>query len=154
MSTKKGLNQVVIGNFYDSEQYYAPNPTQKKGGVMRYFFTGDDCSVSLHMIPAGTPAAPEHAHPHEQFLIVPQGDGVALVDGEEYDGEEGFFAYCPAGVPHGYDASQARQVCWNLDIFFPERLEYEQENFFRLLAQGKNPMAEPEACMITKDTEL
>ena len=145
--SKKGINQIVVGNFYNSEEYYCPNP-DKKFGTMRYFFTGDNCSVSLHMIPAGAPRAPEHSHVHEQFLLVPQGDGKALVDGVVYDAEPGFFAYCPSGVPHGYDASEASYCCWNLDIFYPERLEYEKDNYFRLLAQGKKPME----TQITKDT--
>lgn len=146
--SKKGINQVEVGNFYDSEKYYCPNI--KKNGAMRYFFTGDDCSVALHMVPAKTPCGPEHHHPHEQFLLVPQGDGKAIVDGVVYDAEPGFFAYCPSNIPHGYDASEATYDCWNLDIFFPERLEYEEENYWRLIAQGKNPME----TMITKDTEV
>lgn len=150
MSSKKGLNQVKIGNFYNSEEYYYPNP-EKMAGVQRYFFTGDDCSVSLHMIPAKMPTAPEHKHPHEQFLIVPQGDGKPIINGKVYeDAEPGFFAYCPSNVPHGYDTSEATYTCWNLDIFYPERLEYEKDNYFRLMAQGKDPMNE----MITKDTKL
>lgn len=146
--SKMHMNQVVVGNIYNSEEYYCPNP-KKKRGVMRYFFTGDSCSVALHMIPAGSPRAPEHTHVHEQFLLVPQGDGKAIVDGVTYDSEPGFFAFCPPNIPHGYDASEATYCCWNLDIFYPERLEYEKDNFFRLMAQGADPMK----VQITKDTK-
>lgn len=148
MSSKKGLNQVKIGNFYNSEEYYSPNP-EKLPGVMRYFFTGDDCSVALHMGPPGRPRGPEHSHPHEQFLVVPQGDGKVTIDGKAYDTEPGSFVYLPSELPHSYDTSEATYTCWNLDIFYPERLEYDKENYFRLIAAGKDPMT----TMITKDTE-
>jgi quercetin dioxygenase-like cupin family protein len=145
---KMGLNQIEIGNFYNSEEYYHPAPENK--GVMRYFFTGDDLSVALHMISPKMKNFGEHRHPHEQFLIVPQGDGKAIVDGVVYDDTEpGFFVYCPPNVPHGYDASEATYTCWNLDIFYPERLEYEKDNCLRILASGKKPME----VMITKDTK-
>jgi hypothetical protein len=146
--SKMGINQVKIGNIYNTEEYYCPEPEKKKG-VMRYFFTGDDCSVALHMIPPKLKPLPEHKHPHEQFLIVPQGDGKALINGEEYDSEPGFFAYIPSDIPHGYDTSEATYTCWNFDIFYPERLEYEEDNYFRIMAQGKNPMD----VMITKETK-
>ena len=146
--SKMNLNQVVIGNFYNSEEYYCPNPA-KKQGVMWYFFTGDSCSVALHMLPPKMPRGPEHAHPHDQFLLDPQGDGKVLIYGKEYDSEPGFFAYVPGDLPHGYDTSEATYTCWNLDVFAPERLEYEKDNFFRLMAQGKNPME----TMITKDSK-
>lgn len=145
---KMGLNQVAIGNFYNTEKYFNPS-TDPNRKTMRYFFTGDNCSVALNMIPPKTSKNPEHHHPHEQFLLVPQGDGKVLIDGKEYDSEPGFFAYFPPEVPHGYDASGASYTCWNLDIFYPERLEYEKDNFFRLLASRKNPMD----VMITKDTK-
>lgn len=147
--SKMNINQVVVGNFYNSEEYFSLNPAKKRG-VMRYFFTGDNCTACLNMIPPKLPRLPEpeHVHPHEQFLLVPQGDGKVLIDGVEYDSEPGFFAFIPSGVPHGYDASKASYCCWNLDIFYPERLEYEKDNYFRLLAQGKDPMT----TQITKET--
>ena len=145
---KKSLNQIQIGNIYNSEEYFdlAPDGTS---GVNRYFFTGDNLSVAVHMLPPKLPTMPEHAHPHEQCLLVPQGDGKALINGVEYDTEPGFFALFPPEVPHGYDTSEASYTCWNLDVFVPERLEYEKEAFLRLLAQGKDTMN----TMITKDTE-
>lgn len=145
--SKMNINQVIVDNFYDSEKYFCLNPSKKRG-VMRYFFTGDNCSVCLNMIPPKLPPVPEHCHVHEQFLLVPQGDGKIQVDGVEYDAEPGAFVYCPSGVPHGYNASEATYTSWNLDIFYPERLEYEKDNYFRLLAQGKDPMT----TQITKET--
>ena len=145
--SKMNIGQVEVGNFYDSEKYFCLNPAKKRG-VMRYFFTGDNCSVCLNMIPPKLPPVKEHCHVHEQFLLVPQGDGKVTVEGVEYDAEPGFFAYIPSGIYHGYDASGATYTSWNLDIFYPERLEYEKDNYFRLLAQGKDPMA----TQITKDT--
>jgi quercetin dioxygenase-like cupin family protein len=144
---KNGLNQIEIGNFYNSEEYFYLSPDKKT--VMRYFFTGDNLSVALNMIQPKTPSVGEHHHVHEQFLLVPQGDGKAIIDGKEYDTEPGFFAYFPPDVPHGYNASEATYTCWNLDIFFPERLEYQKDNYFRILMSGKKPMEE----MITKDTK-
>jgi quercetin dioxygenase-like cupin family protein len=146
---KMGLNQIKIGNFYNSEEYFSVSPDISKKGTVRYFFTGDNLSVALNMIPAEIPPKGEHHHIHEQFLLVPQGDGKVLIDGKKYDAEPGFFAYFPPNVPHGYDASEATYTCWNLDIFYPERLEYQKDNFYRILALGKNPME----IMITKDTE-
>lgn len=145
--SKMNINQVVVGNFYNTEEYFSLNPSKKRG-VMRYFFTGDNCSCCLNMIPPKWPSVPEHSHVHEQFLLVPQGDGKITVEGVEYDAEPGSFVYCPSGISHGYDASEATYTSWNLDIFFPERLEYEKDNYFRLLAQGKDPME----TQITKDT--
>jgi quercetin dioxygenase-like cupin family protein len=146
---KMGLNQIEIGNFYNSEEYFNPVADQTKKGIMRYFFTGDNCSVALNMIQPKMPNVGEHHHVHEQFLLVPQGDGKAIVDGKEYQAEPGFFAYIPSNVPHGYDASQATHTCWNLDIFYPERLEYQKDNSLRILASGQNPME----VMITKNTK-
>lgn len=145
---KRSINQIQIGNYYNSEEYFDLAP-DGKAGVCRYFFTGDNLSCALNMVPPGMPTLPEHSHPHEQCLVVPQGDGKAMIDGVAYDTEPGFFALFPPDVPHGYDTSEATYTCWNLDIFVPERLEYEKENYLRLLAQGKDTMK----TMITKDTE-
>ena len=145
---KMGINQVEFGTLYNSEKYYNPVPGAKKGPV-RYFFTGDDCSVALGMLDARLPQFKEHAHPHEQFTVVLQGDGKAVIDGKEYDAGTGFFMYCPPNISHAYNTTEATYTCWNLDVFYPERLEYDKDNFFRLLAQGKDPMK----TMITKDTQ-
>lgn len=135
---KMGINQVEIGSFYDSEKYYNPNPSGE-GDVARYFFTGEKVSVALHMIPAGQNGG-EHTHPHEQCLIVPAGDGEAIIDGKLYPTEPGFFALIPPELPHGYSTEKASYTCWNLDIFNPARLEYDKDNYFRILAKGEDPM--------------
>lgn len=145
---KMNIRQVKIGNFYNSEEYFKPAFTENC--PVRYFFTGDNCSVAINMIKPKLPPFPQHSHPHEQFMVVLQGDGKAIVDGKEYDGEAGFFAYCPPNLPHSYITTDATYTCWNMDIFYPERLEYEKENTLRLLAQGKDPMK----VMMTKDTEI
>ena len=145
---KMSINQVRIGSIYNSEEYFKPAFTANC--PTRYFFTGDNCSAAVNMIDPKLPPFPQHAHPHEQFIVVLQGDGTAIVDGKEYEGEEGFFAYIPSALPHGYNTTDATYTCWNLDIFYPERLEYEKETTFRLLAQGKDPMK----TMVTKDTDI
>jgi quercetin dioxygenase-like cupin family protein len=147
--SKMGLNQIKIGNFYNSEEYFRVIPDTSKKSPIRYFFTGDNLSVSLHMIPAKMPVMGEHHHVHEQFLLVPQGDGKALIDGQVYDTEPGFFAYFPSEVPHGYITSEATYTCWNLDIFYPARLEYQKDNYYRILASGRKPAE----VMITKDSK-
>jgi quercetin dioxygenase-like cupin family protein len=146
---KMGLKQVKIGNWYNSEEYFTPSADPNRQSSKRYFFTGDNVTVCVNMIQPKLNRLGEHRHPHEQFLLVPQGDGKVIIDGKDYDAEPGFFAYCPPEVPHGYDSSEATHVCWNLDIFYPERLEYEKDTFFRILASGKDPME----TMITKDTD-
>jgi quercetin dioxygenase-like cupin family protein len=139
-------NQVEVGNWYDSEKYFSLKPGNPKG-VKRYSFTGSKVSVSLNFIGKGLPNVGEHAHPHEQCLMVPQGDGDALIDGKRYPTEEGFFAIIPPNMPHGYDCEKATVPCWNLDVFNPARLEFLKENYYNLLAQGKDPMKE----MITEE---
>lgn len=141
-------NQVVVGNWYDTEKYYKVQPGNKDS-LVRYFSSGSKVSFAVHFIPKGIEPAPQHKHPHEQFLIVPIGDGEAIIDGEHYPTEPGFFAILPSNLPHGYDSTKATHTCWNLDIFSPARLEYEKENYMDILAQGKNVFD----VMITDDDE-
>ena len=131
-------NQVEVGNWYNTEKYFNLQPGDDD--AQRYAFAGSKVSCSLNFIPKEKNIPSQHQHPHEQILIVPIGDGEAVVDGKHYPTEPGFFAVIPPNLPHGYDVSKATRMCWNLDIFTPARYEYLKDNYLELLAQGKNPM--------------
>lgn len=132
-------SQVEVGNWYNTEKYFPVKPGSELN-VQRYSFAGSKVSCSVNFIPKEMGCPPEHSHPHEQVLIVPVGDGEAVVDGKHYPTEPGFFAVIPPHMPHGYDTTKATHTCWNLDVFTPARLEYLKENYLNLLAQGKDPM--------------
>lgn len=136
MGIKKHMNQVTVGNAYNSENYYYPIPGNNK--VARYFTTGEKLSLACHMISKGE-YAPEHIHMHEQALLIPQGDGAVIINGKEYKASPGFFAIIPPNVPHTYSAKNASQLSWNMDIFTPARLEYDRDLFCQLLIDGKDP---------------
>ncbi len=130
---KKHISQIEVGSFYNTEKYY--NPLPGTNGLTRYFTSGENVSIALHMIEKNCPAQPEHTHVHEQALIVPQGNGEVLIDGQRFKAEPGFFAIIPSNLPHGYDPTTATYTSWNLDIFVPARTEYEKENYFEALAK-------------------
>ena len=134
---KKHINQVIVGNVYNSEEYYHPIPGVK--GLVRYFTTGEKVSLALHMIDKGMSEEKEHTHVNEQALICPQGDGEVLIDGQVFQAEPGFFAIIPPNLPHTYSAKKATYTSWNYDIFVPARLEYEKDTYFELLAEHKDP---------------
>jgi quercetin dioxygenase-like cupin family protein len=66
-------------------------------------------------------AAPEHSHPHEQSVIVLEGELDLTVAGETVRMNPGKVFVIPGDVPH---SAVAVTPCTILDIFHPVREEY------------------------------
>jgi quercetin dioxygenase-like cupin family protein len=65
---------------------------------------------------------PEHAHPHEQFGYVMQGEARFTIGGETRLLRQGDYYAIPGGVAHAVTAGSGGAVC--MDIFAPPRDEY------------------------------
>jgi quercetin dioxygenase-like cupin family protein len=65
---------------------------------------------------------PEHAHPHEQFGWVMEGDAAFTIGGETRRLRAGDYYAIPGGVSHAVVTGAAGAVC--MDIFSPPRDEY------------------------------
>lgn len=86
-----------------------------------------------HMPRAGTLALAEcqngnavrpHTHPHAQLAIVLRGQCDYYVDGKPYRMKEGSWIFVPADVEHYIHVYDSDVPVMNLDVFFPERMEY------------------------------
>ena len=67
--------------------------------------------------------ASSHA-PHAQLAIVLQGQCDYYVDGKPYRMKEGSWVFVPADVEHYIHVYDSDVPVMNLDVFFPERMEY------------------------------
>ncbi len=65
---------------------------------------------------------PEHAHPHEQFGFVVEGEGSFTIGGETRHVRAGDYYAIPGGVPHAVVAGPQGGVF--MDIFSPPREDY------------------------------
>jgi quercetin dioxygenase-like cupin family protein len=64
---------------------------------------------------------PEHAHPHEQIMIVLSGDLELVVGGEPQRLRDGDVHVIPGGVVH---SAHAHAECEVIDVFHPVREDY------------------------------
>ncbi|NDJ75172.1 MAG: cupin domain-containing protein [Chloroflexi bacterium] len=89
-------------------------------GYVGKFIHSDNITISFFDIEAGA-ESPEHAHPHEQFTMVLEGQFELTVDGEPHVMEPGIVVMIPGNVPHSGRAITACRLC---DVFHPVREEY------------------------------
>ena len=64
---------------------------------------------------------PEHQHPHEQVVVVLEGELELVVDGEPHRLTPGTVFAIPGNMPH---AARAITNCRVLDVFCPARDDY------------------------------
>lgn len=122
MDSKK----VLVGNWLEETgdlEWSQTSPRSRKFGI-----PGTDCTVAVNYITI-TPGAemkerPMHKHEHEQIMLILEGDGEVVVEGERYPMRDGSYCVIPPNVLHKYDAANATKNIINIDIFTPTREEF------------------------------
>ena len=113
-------SEAVSGNWYES-------PWQPvRGGITRVAFAGaytKGCTLAVTECQNGNEVRP-HTHPHAQLAIVVRGHCDYYVDGKPYHMKEGSWVWVPANVEHYIHVFDSTVPVINLDVFFPERMEY------------------------------
>lgn len=113
-------SEAVYGNFYEG-------PWQPvREGIRRVVFAGGQaqgCTLALAECQNGNAVRP-HTHPHAQLAIVLRGQCDYYVDGKPYRMTPGSWVFVPANVEHYIHVYDSDEAVMNLDVFFPERMEY------------------------------
>jgi quercetin dioxygenase-like cupin family protein len=89
-------------------------------GFMAKFLHSENMSVASWQITAGSPF-PEHSHPHEQIMIVSEGEFELTVAGDVAVLRPGIVAVIPSDAKH---SGQALTDCKVIDVFYPVREDY------------------------------
>lgn len=121
---------VIVGNWFDDKDQWAPLENPLKADAKRFVFTGESITCSLNMAPkelAKLPSRPSHTHYHEQLLLILEGKGECIVGDKHYPASAGSFFAIPHNVPHRFDMAKDTEDLWNLDVFCPSRKEYMKE---------------------------
>jgi Uncharacterized conserved protein, contains double-stranded beta-helix domain len=93
----------------------------------RFAIPGSECTVAINMItlaPELKRERPPHKHPHEQVMLILEGNGALTIDGESYPMHAGSYFVIPANVEHCFDVREATANIFNIDIFTPTRDEF------------------------------
>ena len=94
-------------------------------GLKARIFVGEQAMLSVVTIEPNAQGR-IHSHPHEQWGVMLEGDGIRIQDGQEVAVSAGDFWWTPGGTPHGIRAgANGARV---LDIFSPPREEYAQSD--------------------------
>ena len=89
-------------------------------GINGRFVHTENITLAYWDCKAGA-AMPEHSHPHEQVVIVANGEGEYIVDGEVKHMKKDDVAVIPGDVPHSGKAI----TDWKLiDVFYPVREDF------------------------------
>ena len=56
------------------------------------------------------PKLPLHKHYHEQFLIILEGEGEAIVEDKRYPASAGSFFIIPHNVPHNFELARGKEM--------------------------------------------
>jgi quercetin dioxygenase-like cupin family protein len=127
-------NNVIVGNWFDDQEQWYPLKHPKGEVGKRFTFTGESLTCSLNVIKgeaANLPKPPLHKHYHEQFLIILEGEGEAIVEDKRYPASAGSFFIVPHNVLHNFDLAKGKGDVLNLDVFCPSRREYMKEEFLK-----------------------
>ena len=89
-------------------------------GFQGRFIHTDHLTLAFWQVDAGS-ALPEHAHPHEQMVIVIEGEFELTVAGQAQVLAPGKVAVIPGNVPH---SGRAITDCRVQDVFHPPRDDY------------------------------
>lgn len=76
------------------------NATQQNTDYRRVIFTGKHMQLVLMSIPPKTEIGLETHAGHDQFIRVEDGEGVAIISGQEYKLEDDMAVIIPAGHEH------------------------------------------------------
>lgn len=88
-----------------TKEYVTPKHSKAFGSLV----TGEQIEVGLLRFKAGE-GANEHAHPHEQVLMVLTGRVRMRIDGESYELGPREVAHMPPNVPHSLAAVEDTEV--------------------------------------------
>lgn len=125
---------VIVGNWFDDRDQWYPLKAPKGEVGRRFAFTGESLTCALNIIKeeaADFPKPPLHRHYHEQFLIILEGEGEAVVEDKHYPASAGSFFIVPHNIPHGFDLAKGKGDVLNLDVFCPSRREYLKEEVMK-----------------------
>ena len=86
-------------------------------GISGRFMHTDNMTYGIITIDEGTPL-PEHAHPHEQWTHVLEGELKLTIGNETMVLSSGMSAHMPPDVPH---SGEAITECRVMDCFLPVR---------------------------------
>ncbi|MFQ5943260.1 MAG: cupin domain-containing protein [Anaerolineales bacterium] len=89
-------------------------------GYLARFLHSEKMSVAIWQIGAGSPF-PEHSHPHEQIMILTDGEFELTVDGATEVMLPGVVALIPPDAKH---SGRALTDCKVIDVFHPVREDY------------------------------
>jgi quercetin dioxygenase-like cupin family protein len=89
-------------------------------GVMGRFVHSENMTLAYWTIREGA-LIPEHAHQHEQFANVIEGEFELTIEGETRELVSGMVAVIP---PHALHGGKALTECKLLDVFYPVREDY------------------------------
>lgn len=89
-------------------------------GYTAAFLHSEHMTIASWQIRADSPF-PEHSHPHEQIMIVSEGEFELTVDGETEVLRPGVVAVIPSDAEH---SGRALTDCRVIDIFHPVREDY------------------------------
>lgn len=92
-------------------------------GFWGKFTHTDNITLAIWQIETGA-ELPLHAHPHEQVTTLIKGDFELTIAGETCQLKSGMVAIVPPNVPH---SGRALSACQILDVFYPIRVEYQNE---------------------------
>lgn len=120
--------ELLVGNWFDGTgklDWTRNLPGRKKFGI-----PGSDCTIAVNYIDVEPHSGqgkdrPPHKHEHEQIMLILEGDGALIVEGESYPMHKGSYAVIPPNLLHKFDASDASEPhIFNIDIFTPTRDEF------------------------------
>jgi quercetin dioxygenase-like cupin family protein len=90
-------------------------------GVRARIISGEKLMFSRVELEANS-VVPNHAHPHEQFGFVVEGEVEFTIGGERRFLKAGDYYAIPGGVSHSVAVGPERAIC--MDVFGPPREEY------------------------------
>ena len=84
------------------------------------FVHSPNMTLAFWNVEAGA-SLPEHSHPHEQIMMLMEGQFEFVVDGQKEIHEPGSVVVIPPNIPH---SGKAVTFCKIVDVFHPQREEY------------------------------
>jgi quercetin dioxygenase-like cupin family protein len=96
------------------------SPKEPVPGCFAKFIHSEHMTVASWEIGANTPF-PEHSHPHEQIMLVYEGEFELTVGTETMVVRPGVVAVIPSGTSH---SGRALTDCRAIDAFHPVREDY------------------------------
>ncbi len=93
-------------------------------GVVTRIVPGQNLTLSVPSVDPNVVGTP-HSHPHEQMIVVLEGQFDMVVDGKLYPLKAGEVLVIPGDVPHA--GVTGEHSCRILEIFSPARKDFEEK---------------------------